>query len=107
MVKEGIHSMYVSILILEFHDDIYCMYHWYLIASILCYNKFLLLYCFTKRMYGTMHKKLCKALQIASPWFASVTTCVSFIHIVHHSLANNACKVWFHGRVYGFLTTRN
>ena len=51
-------------------------------------------------------QKICKFPWIALPWFACVVTHISF------ALFNTAwqtifSKVRLHGRVYGFLTTRN
>ena len=59
-----------------------------------------------KPSYGTLHKKLCESSRIALPWLASVATRISFALFIT-AWRTMLRKVWLHGRVYGFLTTRN
>ena len=56
--------------------------------------------------YSTLHKKLCESSWIASPWFASVATRINFA-LFTTAWQTMLCEVWLHGRVYGFLTTRD
>ena len=53
------------------------------------------------KVYGTLHKKL-----------RILTYCFAMIRIISFALFTTAwrtmlCEVWLHGRVYGFLTTRD